>query len=78
VRLDLNSASGFSTPTLRTNLNEQPIIIQDLSELADQNNTVTSSSSGNNRKNIFLNPSSLDFKIRTFLIHQSRRDIKLP
>jgi hypothetical protein len=78
VRLDLNSASDSSTPTLRTNLNEHPIIIQDLSELADQNNTVTSSSSGNNRENIFLNPSSLDFKIRTFLIHQSRRDIKLP
>jgi hypothetical protein len=52
--------------------------IQDLSELADQNNTVKSSSSGNNRKNIFLNPSSLDFKIRTFLIDQSLVDIKLP
>jgi hypothetical protein len=54
------------------------IIIQGLSELADQNNTVKSSSSGNNWKNIFLNPSSLDFKIRTFLINQSRVDIKLP
>jgi hypothetical protein len=75
VRLDLNS--GSSTPTLRTNLNEHPIIIQNLSELADQNNTVTSSSSGNNSNNN-NNPSSLDFKIRTFLIHQSRRDIKLP
>jgi hypothetical protein len=52
--------------------------IQGLSELADQNNTVKSSNSGNNRKNIFLNPSSLDFKIRTFLIDQSRVDIKLP
>jgi hypothetical protein len=28
--------------------------IQGLSELADQNNTVTSSSSGNNRKNIYF------------------------
>jgi hypothetical protein len=44
----------------------------------DQNNTVKSSSSGNNMKNIFKNPSSLDFKIRTFLINQSRVDIKLP
>jgi hypothetical protein len=46
------------------------------SELADQNNTVKSS--GNNRKNILKNPSSLDFKIRTLLIDQSRVDIKLP
>jgi hypothetical protein len=38
-----------------------------LSELADQN-TMVKSSSGNNRKNIFKNPSSLDFKIRTLLI----------
>jgi hypothetical protein len=38
----------------------------------DQNNTVKSSSSGNNRKNILKNPSSLDFKIRTLLIDQSR------
>jgi hypothetical protein len=30
------------------------LYIQGLSELADQNNTVKSSSSGNNRKNIFL------------------------
>jgi hypothetical protein len=52
--------------------------IQGLSELADQNNTVKSSSSGNNSKNILKNPSSLDFKIRTFLIDQSRVDIKLP
>jgi translation elongation factor EF-1alpha len=51
---------------------------QSLSELADQNNTVKSSSSGNNRKNILKNPSSLDFKIRTFLIDQSHVDIKLP
>jgi hypothetical protein len=49
--------------------------IQGLSELADQNNTVKSSSSGNNRKNILKNPSSLDFKIRMFLIDQSRVDI---
>jgi hypothetical protein len=53
-------------------------VIQGLSELADQNNTVKSSSSGNKRKNILKNPSSLDFKIRTFLIDQSRVDIKLP
>jgi hypothetical protein len=53
-------------------------IIQGLSELADQNNTVKSSSSGNNRNNILKNPSLLDFKIRTFLIDQSRVDIKLP
>jgi hypothetical protein len=52
--------------------------IQGLPELADQNNTVKSLSSGNNRKNILKNPSSLDFKIRTFLIDQSRVDIKLP
>jgi hypothetical protein len=52
--------------------------IQGLSELADQNNTVKSSSSENNRKNILKNPSSLDFKIRTLLIDQSRVDIKLP
>jgi hypothetical protein len=45
---------------------------------ADQNNTVKSLSSGNNRKNILKNPSSLDFKIRTFLIDQSRVGIKLP
>jgi hypothetical protein len=38
---------------------------------------VKSSSSGNNRKNILKNPSSLDFKIRTFLIDQSRVDIML-
>jgi hypothetical protein len=50
--------------------------IQGLSELADQNNTVKSSS-GNNRKNIEKNPSSVDFKIRTLLIDQSRVDIKL-
>jgi hypothetical protein len=31
--------------------------IQGLSELADQNNTVNSSSSGNNRKNVQKNPS---------------------
>jgi hypothetical protein len=49
--------------------------IQGLSELADQ---MKSSSSGNNRKNIFFNPSSLNFKIRTFLIDQSCVDIKLP
>jgi hypothetical protein len=49
--------------------------IQGLSELADQNNTVKSSSSGNNRKNILKNPSTLDFKIRMFLIDQSRVDI---
>jgi hypothetical protein len=54
------------------------VVIQGLSELADQNNMVNSSSSGNNRKNIFLNPSSLDFKIRTLLIDQSSVDIKLP
>jgi hypothetical protein len=54
------------------------MIIQGLSELADQNNTVKSSSSGNNRKNIFKNRFSLDFKIRTLLIDQSRVDIKLP
>jgi hypothetical protein len=53
-------------------------IIQGLPELADQNNTVKSLSSGNNRKNILKNPSSLDFKIRTFLIDQSGVDIKLP
>jgi hypothetical protein len=52
--------------------------VQGLSELADENNTVKSSSSGNNRKNILKNPSSLDFKIRTLLIDQSRVDIKLP
>jgi hypothetical protein len=52
--------------------------IQGLPELADQNNTAKSLSSGNNRKNILKNPSSLDFKIRTFLIDQSRVDIKLP
>jgi hypothetical protein len=52
-------------------------IIQGLPELADQNNTVKSLSSGNNRKNILKNPSSLDFKIRTFLIDQSCVDIKL-
>jgi hypothetical protein len=53
--------------------------IQGLSELADQNKTVKSSSSGNNRGKLFKkNPSSLDFKIRTFLIDQSRVDIKLP
>jgi hypothetical protein len=52
--------------------------IQGLSELANQNNMVKSSSSGNNRKNIFKNPSSLYFKIRTFLIDQSLVDIKLP
>jgi hypothetical protein len=52
-------------------------VIQGLPELADQNNTVKSLSSGN-RKNILKNPSSLDFKIRTFLIDQSRVDIKLP
>jgi hypothetical protein len=52
--------------------------IQGLSELADQNNTVKTSSSGNNSKNILKNSSSLDFKIRTFLIDQSRVDIKLP
>jgi hypothetical protein len=46
--------------------------IQGLSELADQNNMVKSSSFGNNRKNILKNPSSLDFKIRTLLIDQSR------
>jgi hypothetical protein len=56
---------------------ENTRIIQGLSELADQNNTVKSSSSGNNWKNIFKNPSSLDFKIRAFLIDQSRVDIKL-
>jgi hypothetical protein len=44
------------------------IKIQGLPELAD----------GNNRKNILKNPFSLDFKIRTFLIDQSRVDIKLP
>jgi hypothetical protein len=49
-----------------------------LPELADQNNTVKSLSSGNNRKNILKNPSSLDFKIRTFLIDQSGVGIKLP
>jgi hypothetical protein len=49
-------------------------IIQGLPELADQNNTVKSLSSGNNRKNILKNVSSLDFKIRTFLIDQSRVD----
>jgi hypothetical protein len=54
------------------------IKIQGLPELADQNNTVKSLSSGNNRKNILKNPFSLDFKIRTFLIDQSRVDIKLP
>jgi hypothetical protein len=52
--------------------------IQGLPELADQNNTVKSLSSGNNRKHILKNPSSLDFKIRTFLIDQSRVGIKLP
>jgi hypothetical protein len=54
------------------------LYIQGLPELADQNNTVKSLSSGNNRINILKNPSSLDFKIRTFLIDQSRVDIKLP
>jgi hypothetical protein len=54
------------------------VTMQGLSELADQNNTVKSSSSGNNRKNILKNPSSWDFKIRTLLIDQSRVDIKLP
>jgi hypothetical protein len=54
------------------------IKIQGLPELADLNNTVKSLSSGNNRKNILKNPFSLDFKIRTFLIDQSRVDIKLP
>jgi hypothetical protein len=49
-------------------------IIQGLPELADQNNTVKSLSSGNNRKNILKNVCSLDFKIRTFLIDQSRID----
>jgi hypothetical protein len=34
------------------------VFIQSLSELADQNNAVKSLSSGNNRKNIFKNPSS--------------------
>jgi hypothetical protein len=52
--------------------------IQGLPELADQNNTVKSLSSGNNRKNTLKNPSSLDFKIRTLLIDQSLVDIKLP
>jgi hypothetical protein len=52
--------------------------MQGLSELADQNNTAKSSSSGNNRKHILKNPSSWDFKIRTLLIDQSRVDIKLP
>jgi hypothetical protein len=52
--------------------------IQALSELADQNNTVKSSSSGNNRRNIKKNQSSLNFKIRTFLIDQSCVDKKLP
>jgi hypothetical protein len=52
--------------------------IQGQSKLADQNNTLKSSSSGSNRKNILKNPSSLDFKIRTFLFDQSRVDIKLP
>jgi hypothetical protein len=54
------------------------LCIQGLSELADKNDTVKSSSSGNNRKNILKNPSSLDFKIRRLLIDQSRVDIKLP
>jgi hypothetical protein len=36
---------------------------------------VKSLSSGNNRKNIEKNPSSLYFKIRTLLIDQSRVDI---
>jgi hypothetical protein len=54
------------------------VFIQGLLELADQNNAVKSLSSGNNRKNILKNPSSLNFKIRTFLIDQSRVDIKLP
>jgi hypothetical protein len=58
--------------------NKKEYNIQGLPELADQNNTVTSLSSENNRKNIFKNPSSLDFKTRTFLIDQSRVDIKLP
>jgi hypothetical protein len=62
------------TPQLR----KHPVYIQGLPELADQNNTVKSLSSSNNRKNILKNPSSLDFKIRTFLIDQSRVDIKLP
>jgi hypothetical protein len=54
------------------------VTMQGLSELADQNNTVKSSSSGNNKKNIFKNPSPWDLKIRTLLIDQSRVDIKLP
>jgi hypothetical protein len=54
------------------------LVIQGLSELADQNNTLKSSSSGNNKKNILKNPSLLNFKIRTFLIDQSCVDIKLP
>jgi hypothetical protein len=61
-----------------TSRDRKNIEIQGLSELADQNDTVKSSSSGNNRKNIFKNPISLDFKIRTLLIDQSRVDIKLP
>jgi hypothetical protein len=69
-----------SNITLLTNYSRDQlnIHVQGLSELADRNNTVISSSSGNNRKNILKNPSSLNFKIRTLLIDQSRVYIKLP
>jgi hypothetical protein len=66
------------TPLLHSDIIAHALAIQGLPELTDQHNTVKSLSSGNNRKNIFKNPSSLDFKIRTFLIDQSRVDIKLP
>jgi hypothetical protein len=39
--------------------NKRIVSIQGLSELADQNNTVNSSSSGNNRKNVQKNLSSI-------------------
>jgi hypothetical protein len=67
---------GFACRTLELQFELDYFYIRGLLELADQNNTVISSSSGNNRKNILKNPSSLDFKIRTLLIDQSRVDIK--
>jgi hypothetical protein len=68
----------FANKCYLCGLKQKILNIQGLSKLADQNNIVKSSSSGNNRKNILKNRFSLDFKIRTLLIDQSRVNIKLP
>jgi hypothetical protein len=55
------SGIKFITCTIAATEQFTSTFIQGLSELADQNNTVESSSSGNNRKNVLKNPSSLDY-----------------